>query len=382
MKILIICDLYLPVIGGAEFAVNSLAKQFVKKGHEVFIIASRIPRKLPEKDIIDGIPVERLYFSIPHNTKSRLVHMVFSGKTQKKLNKIIEREQPDVVDLYFASENTMYALEAKKKFNFPFVISLQGNDIHKNIHKSQKHKKIISEAVESADYVTGSSENFLLEVRNTFPSITKKSGVTANGIDPEKFSSEEKYTSEKLYVFSIGRFEHKKGFDMLIRAYKQIKGDVELIIAGSGDELQKCKNLAASDKRIKLIGNVSEEEKVKLYRGCEFFVLPSRIEPFGITNLQPMICRKAVLATNVGGVSEIVTKKSGMLVAPDSDSIKNGIEQMLKRKDLKKLGENGKRFVEKNYTWDKISDRYLKIFKEVLKHERSSGSCVEKKSII
>jgi glycosyltransferase involved in cell wall biosynthesis len=367
MRILIICDLYLPVIGGAEFAVNNLAKQFKRKGHEVKIIASRHPVNLRGKEIIDDIEIKRLYFPVPTTLRSMLMSF-FAPFSLIKLIKEIKKWRPDIVNLYFLSENSLYTLAAKKLLGFKLVASAQGNDIHKNPYKSALHRWFIRKILLTAEYVTGSSGSFLNDVKKFVP--VNNSSVTANGINVEDFTSKRKYRHKRPYVFSIGRFEYKKGFDMLIKAFSDVKiNNINLLIAGKGDEWQRCKELIKElgmGDRIKLLGYVNDEEKIKLYNGCEFFVLPSRAEPFGITNLEAMAAGKAVLATAVNGVPEIVDRTRGMLMEPNVNSIVKGLQKMIRYRGKQQLGRNGKQFVEENYTWSKIADKYLDIFTKVL----------------
>ena len=174
----------------------------------------------------------------------------------------------------------------------------------------------------------------------------------------------------------MGRFVHKKGFDILIKAFKQVadkKRDIDLIIAGTGEEWQTCAHLVNElglKERIKLPGFVERKEAIKLYNGCEFFVLPSRREPFGITNLEAMAAGKAIIAADVDGVPEIIKNgENGILFKPENINLlaKNILwllESCEKREDM---GREGKLLVEKRYDWQSIADGYIKIYETVLR---------------
>ncbi len=100
------------------------------------------------------------------------------------------------------------------------------------------------------------------------------------------------------------------------------------------------------------------------FEGCSFFVLPSRHEPFGIVNLEAMTAGKAIVATRVGGVSEIVEDGvNGLLVeGEDADGLVKAIERIAKDKNLRdRLGQAGKKRAE-YFTWSAIADQYLKIY--------------------
>jgi starch synthase len=73
------------------------------------------------------------------------------------------------------------------------------------------------------------------------------------------------------------------------------------------------------ERQVRFPGKADRAAAVSLFKTCEFFVLPSRQEPMGIVNLEAMAAGKAVVATRVGGVPEIVAEgETGMLVAPES----------------------------------------------------------------
>jgi glycosyltransferase involved in cell wall biosynthesis len=209
------------------------------------------------------------------------------------------------------------------------------------------------------------------------PEIRNKSTVIPNGFDPEEFEIRDGYRSLRPYIFSIGRFhKSQKGFDILIMAFRSIidKGyDVDLIIAGDSPErkdYETLTNLLRLQERVKFFGRADRGDVVRLFNGCEFFVLPSRIEPFGIVNLEAMAAGKAIVATNVHGVPEIVKDGvNGILVkAQDDKSLANGMMKLLDDVEFRnRLAENGKRMI-KDYAWDNIADRYIKIYQKILKN--------------
>ena len=142
-----------------------------------------------------------------------------------------------------------------------------------------------------------------------------------------------------------------------------------MVIAGNGPEYRNYKKLIRElklEKRVKLIGRISDEERANYFYGCEFFVLPSRSEAFGLTNLEAMITGKAVVATAVEGVPELVKNGwNGILVKPNSESICNGMSYLLKNKrKMKSLGKNGRKFA-RRLTWDKSTEGYLKVYKKL-----------------
>jgi len=111
-----------------------------------------------------------------------------------------------------------------------------------------------------------------------------------------------------------------------------------------------------------------------LFDGCELFVLPSRHEPFGIVNMEAMASGKAIVATSVGGVPEIVRDgENGMLVPPDDpQALADAINRLLDDDPLRRrLGQAG-RARAWNFAWSTITDQYLAVY-EAAAERRSRG---------
>jgi len=177
-------------------------------------------------------------------------------------------------------------------------------------YTSRTCKWIVGNLLNDADFVTGCSAEFAEGRNQISPKIQNKSLPIPNGIDMSEFELKKNYFHSRPYLFSIGRFVHKKGFDILIKAFKEVSGknpDIDLIIGGTGEEWQECALLVEKlglQMRVKMPGLLSREDVISLYNGCTFFVLPSRREPFGITNLEAMAAGKAIIAADVGGVQK------------------------------------------------------------------------------
>ena len=107
----------------------------------------------------------------------------------------------------------------------------------------------------------------------------------------------------------------------------------DLLLAGDGPERAALEQLARDLKlgeKVKFLGRAERPVAVSLFKGCSFFVLPSRLEPQGIVNLEAMACGKAVIASKVGGVPEIVLDGETGLLFPGEDvaALANALTRM------------------------------------------------------
>jgi glycosyltransferase involved in cell wall biosynthesis len=224
-----------------------------------------------------------------------------------------------------------------------------------------------------ADYVTACSDYLLRDAISRVPEIKNKSRVIYNGLDLEEFNNQDRYRHNRAYIFSLGRLSPEKGFDILLISFKDIidKGyDVDLIICGEGpfeDDLMRFRDILHLKDRFIFFGPANRKQTVELFNGCEFFVLPSRLEPMGIVNLEAMAAGKAIVAADSGGVPEIVKDGyNGILVKPkDAQSLSAAMIKLLDNKELRdRLARNGREFV-KQFDWKKISDMYLDTYRSL-----------------
>jgi len=378
MNIAFAPDAYLPTIGGVEMLVNKLSKEFIKKGHSVNIITLRCSLNLRPFEIMDGVCVNRLYFPFwLWREEINFIYLAFLAPfVILRLWKSMKKYKPDVVNVQCIGLNASYILFLSYFYKFKVVVFMQYFGIISSLPKKITgiSNKIL---LKRADYVTSCSQRLLDAVQRYVPEIKNKSTVIPNGFDPEEFKTVSKYSYARPYIFSLGRFcKIHKGFDILIMAFKSVvdKGyDVDLIIAGYGPEREDYEllvNLLRLKDRIKFLEGVDRGDIVRLFNGCEFFVLPSRNDACPLVNLEAMAAGKAIVATNVNGVPEIIKDGiNGILVrAQDDKALADGLIRLLNDSELRnKLGENGKRIV-KDYEWEKIANMYLEIYQRILEN--------------
>lgn len=202
--------------------------------------------------------------------------------------------------------------------------------------------------------------------------------VIPNGINLEAFDKIEdddagvlgKYDLERdNYVLFMGRLSPLKGVQYLINAFRAIKKEyrnLKLVIVGTGQFENYLQNLAHGIEDIVFTGYVdSLTDKKLLYENCLAVVVPSLYEGFPMVVLEAMACKKAVVASDVGGIPLLIRHgKNGFLVKPgDSKSLEKFIRILLEDANLRKnMGSFGRRLVEKEFTIDRMVDQTLKVY--------------------
>ena len=109
------------------------------------------------------------------------------------------------------------------------------------------------------------------------------------------------------------------------------------------------------------------EQTIALFLGCEFFVLSSRVEPFGIVALEAMAARKAVLATISGGVVESIQPGvNGLLVEPEIGALAGGMREMFAHPEATRaMGERAYATAQA-HTWTVVTRQFLDVFERIL----------------
>jgi len=161
---------------------------------------------------------------------------------------------------------------------------------------------------------------------------------------------------------------------VLLRAFAQI-GDKEpelrLVLAGDGPLRPQLEDLATAlgiGDKVEFLGQQGRSQVAKLLAGCEVFVLPSRSEPFGIAIIEALACKKAVVATAVGGIPEIIENgKNGILVEPDNPkALAEALIAVLNDRSLQlQLPENGYMTVRERFQSDHTGSAYETVFSDL-----------------
>ncbi len=137
--------------------------------------------------------------------------------------------------------------------------------------------------------------------------------------------------SKHLSILYVGYLIKRKGVDLLIDAFKDIKNsNISLIIAGSGPEETELKFRAANDDRISFPGYVEGKRKAGLYLAADIFVLPTRGDCWGLVINEAVYYGLAIVCSESAGASEIVSEERGVIVKTESaESIQKALELLI-----------------------------------------------------
>lgn len=179
--------------------------------------------------------------------------------------------------------------------------------------------------------------------------------------------------SPRALIFTVGRHVYYKGFDVLIRALREV--DAELWIGGRGpltSSLETVARDAGVADRVRFVGFIPDNELVAFYDACDIFCLPSveRAEQFGLVQLEAMNCAKPVVATRLGTGVEYVTidGETGLTVPPkDERALASALSRLVAEPALRsRLGSAGRQRVKNVFSVQQMVEGTVAVYRSVL----------------
>ena len=335
--------------GGTELVIYNLAEELVKKGHKVYLLASGNSKTSAELLPIfeKGI---REYKEANNMRKREIMKLMAIGK----MLKILQTIKVDVVHNHWGWR----LLPFFDLITYPVVTTLHGPTDYED-------QKIAYDPFKEANYVSISDNQ-----RKGNPHLNYIKTVY-NGIDMNQFEFSDKKGN---YFAFLGRISSEKGPKEAILTAK--KAGVHLKIAAKIDAVdteffeKEIKGLI-DGKQIEFIGEIGPEEKSEFLKNAVGLIAPIQWEePFGLYFIEAMACGTPVISFKRGSVPELVKdKETGFICEVNnmeqmSESVKN-LWQM-PEKEYAKIRYDSRRHVEKNFSREKMTNEYEKVYQEIV----------------
>ncbi len=357
---------FLPTIGGAELVLHALASALTAQGHRVTVLAPAVRR-------IDN----RVEASYRLRRYQRPSSKRF-GVRQTLLYLLHEYwwRPFDVLHCHGAYPPAYVGATFKRLLKIPMVVRPHGSDILPGefIRANVRLERRLRRALAVADLVIAQSE-FLKREILSLGVPEERIRLIPNGVQVAEFQASGSTPPLPFpYILAMGSFSHKKGFDVLLRAFASMSAEdpaIHLVVAGAGKELPAYTTFVAERRlqaRVHFVGMVQGLYKVRLYQHCLFFVCPSRREPFATVNLEALAAGRPIVGTAVGGNLEaIISGENGFLVQPDDpEALATRMLTLLKDPALRSTMGRVSSDLARRYDWQAILPQYLAIFGEAL----------------
>lgn len=334
------------ITGGAELHAKMLCEELKKRGHKADIVT--IPFKwYPPEAIVDCMMMGRsMKLDEVNGEKIDLViALKFPAIYVKHENKVIWllHQHRQAYDLW----NTPYG----DMQNYP-----NGEMVRDMIYACDK--KYISE-----------SRAIFTNAENTANRLRKYNQIEAEALYHPPLNCEKMYCEDYGdFVFYASRIDQMKRQRLLVEAAKYTKSPVKMIIAGSGSEqelkyIHKLIDENQLEKKVELVGFISEEEKLRYYANCLAVYFGAYDEDYGYITLEGFFSHKPVIVhKDAGGPLEfVVDEKNGYVIDTDPIVLAEKIDELYNnRKKAQRMGEAGFQLLQqKNINWDYVIEKLL-----------------------
>lgn len=375
LRIALMPSAYAPAVGGVEVLTAQLAEQLMRRGHAVEVWAPRHSGDdLPLDEIIEGIRVRRFVFALPRAHPAALARTPFGAcRTLTALRRAVNEFHPTHLNVHCFSGNGLYATILSRWRGLPLVVTLHGETVmdDRNIYdRSTTLRVALRRGLGRAAQVTGCSQFTLDDAARRFGLDPERSSVIFSGVDGQEVPPKRVDVPFGRYVLGLGRVVHKKGFDLLLRAFAQIAPahhEVGLVIAGFGNALDSLRVQAADlglVDRVHFTGSLNRGEVTAVMAGAEAFVMPSRVEPFGIVALEAWRAKVPVVVTSRGGTPEFVEDgRTGLIVDPyDTAELARSLDILLSDSELRfRLADAGQQRLER-FSTEVLTTAYENVY--------------------
>lgn len=298
------------------------------------------------------------------------IHIMHTGAAFKDCIEVIQRDSPE--------SQLIYSCNSLLKYE---------ENIRSNYDSSLNTEKFI---FESADVIHLNNQTALEYLKVSYPEIveSKQISIIANGVSDERFKKIDRKFLRRLkkdvkpecnkIVLCMSRWSHGKGLEQLLEAVPAVARkypDIKFVVAGrkktswekGSEEYVKGidEKIARLNKNVYSLGWLNDAQRNAVYSITDVYVMPSHIEYFPYSILEPMIGKLPIVSSNISCVEEMLVEGEECLMYRPMDSLElsDKILELLERKDLQeRFVANCYDKVTKIYSWDRISNDYLKMY--------------------
>jgi glycosyltransferase involved in cell wall biosynthesis len=363
----------LPIIGGEEQHVINLSRELVRRGHQV-AIATIKHSNLPEYEIVDGVRIYRL------NGSTQRISRLYKEENRRHappfpdpeitlgIRRVILKEQPDVVHAHNWIMYSYLPLKSRSKAGLVMTLhdySLQcatkrfmhrgqtcsGPGVRKCLVCACAHYGVIKGGpIYLSNQVMSHWERKSVDMFLAVSRVTAiNNGLVDSGLpyqiipnfisdDPQGEQDNQNTLLDQLpkdgYLLFVGDISYEKGIMILLRAYAGLKNAPPLVLIGrSGTDTPK-----ELPPNVLMLGSWPHSAVMQAWKRSGIALVPSVwSEPFGMVVIEAMSAGRPVIASQIGGILDIITHgDSGLLVTPgDSESLQKAIELLLKNPEMR-----------------------------------------------
>jgi len=300
----------------------------------------------------------------------------------RQARKLISQIKPDILNTHYASG---YGTLSRLIGFYPTLLSVWGSDIFDFPNKSWFHKRLITKNLKSTDWIASTSQVMKFEIEKYFKP-RNPIFITPFGVDLEQFKP---IKNNDITIGIVKTIDQKYGHFYLIKAMRividrliseeliDIEKKIHILVVGDGpqrNQLEKMISALGLTPYVTITGMIMHSEVHNYYKRMNICCFPSTSfsESFGVSVIEASACEIPVIASNIGGLPEVVIDgETGYLVPPcDALSLAEKIYHLIRNPGLRvKMGKQGRHFVSINYDWHENVQRMVRYFGLIVKEK-------------
>lgn len=278
----------------------------------------------------------------------------------------------DVVHIH--AEGPAFFCWLPKLFGKRVVVTVHGLDWQREKWNGGFASKFIrlgeGAAVRFADEIIVLSENVRKYFFDTYGRSTRfiPNGVSAPTLESPRLIEENWGLRKDGYILYLGRIVPEKGETYLIEAFKQVKTDKKLVIAGGSSDteyyLKELRALAAEDDRILFTGFVQGKLKDELYSNAYLYALPSDLEGMPLSLLEAMSYGNCCLVSDIPECAEVVEDKAVTFRKSNVEDLRQKLQMLCDRPEtVAAYKSEAASFILEKYNWDRVAEKTLALYR-------------------
>jgi N-acetyl-alpha-D-glucosaminyl L-malate synthase BshA len=365
-----------PTFGGSGIVATELGKALSKKGHEIHFITYSEPVRLGElrKNIF--------YHEVRTSDYPLFKFTPYEQVLTSKLVDVVKFERLDLLHVHYAIPHASAAYMAQQILKdqgveIPFVTTLHGTDITL-VGKDPSFEPVINFSINKSNRVTAVSENLkketfeLFDIKNNIEVIPNFICLKEYKLDNNDYYKKRFAPNNEKVICHVSNFRKVKRIEDVIIAFEGISKemDVKLLLVGDGPERARLEQISRNSKfskNIFFLGSLKSTKEV--LNISDLFILPSSKESFGLSALEAMACGVPVIASDSGGIPEVISHgKSGLLnsVGDTYQMTKNALKLLSNDSLLESFKTNAYQQAMK-FDIEVILPKYESLYKKCIK---------------
>ncbi|MHA6251119.1 N-acetyl-alpha-D-glucosaminyl L-malate synthase BshA [Oceanobacillus sp. CAU 1775] len=371
MKIGITCY---PSVGGSGVIATELGKLLADSGHEIHFITSSLPFRL------DKIHPKIFFHQVEVNHYPVFQYPPYDLSLASKMAEIIDQEKLDILHVHYAIPHAICAILARDiaDHKVKVVTTLHGTDITV-LGIDDTFKKMINYGIEKSDAVTSVSQSLAMQTKEMMQT-EKEISVIYNFVDEKEYYPKSNDNLRKQYnitddekvVIHISNFRKVKRVQDVIHTFKKVNQSTnsKLLLIGDGPEYSTMKKLVQKLDIVKDVLFLGKQNNIsEIISMADIMLLLSEKESFGLVLLEGMACGVPSVATNIGGIPEVIDHgETGYMVdMGDTEQAATYILELFNNPEkLNQFSNNALKRVEHHFHSDKIVQEYIDLYKQIL----------------